>query len=86
MKNFFINSKIHLSESHKTFYQHFKGAFYYGYKMLIGALASFIHGLFPFLLDGLIAKTIIDIYYDELHNHKNEKYQNYIKTKILKND
>ena len=86
MKEIFINSQNHLRESQKTYTEHFKGAFYYGYKMLIGALASFMHGLFPFLFDGLTAKTVIDIYYDELHNHKNEKYQDYIKTKTLKND
>lgn len=84
MKHFFINSKTHLQESHKTYRQHFNGAFFYGYKMFIGAIASFIHGLFPFLFDGITAKIIIDIYYDELDEHKNEKYQKYIEMKKTK--
>ena len=76
------NSKKHLEDSQKTYNQHFKGAYYYGYKLFIGSITSFIHGLFPFLFQGTAAKIIIDAYYDELHNHKNKEYQDYIKQKL----
>jgi hypothetical protein len=82
MKNFFYNSKKHLNESQKNYNEHLRGAFYYGYKMFIGSIASFIHGLFPCFLDGISAKIIIDIYHNELKNHKNEKYQKWIKEKL----
>jgi hypothetical protein len=72
-------SKKHLIESEKTYLNHLKGAIFYGFKMIIGGIISIIHGLFPFLFDGITAKIIIDIYHRELKNHKNKKYQNYIK-------
>jgi hypothetical protein len=74
-------SKKHLIDSQKTYRKHFTGAFYYGYKLLIGSITSFIHGIFPFLFNGIAAKIIIDTYYDELHNHKNKEYQEYIQEK-----
>ena len=77
-----IKSKQHLTDSQKTYNEHFKGAYYYGYKLFIASITSFIHGLFPFLFQGNAAKIIIDIYYDELHNHKNPEYQQYIKDKL----
>jgi hypothetical protein len=75
-------SKEHLEDSGKTYRQHFSGAYYYGFRLIIAAIASFIHGIFPFLLRGTAALTIIDAYYDELHNHKNSEYQKYIKDKL----
>lgn len=78
----FNKSKEHLIDSQKTYKQHLKGAYYYGYKLFIGSITSFIHGLFPFLFQGTSAKIIIDAYYDELHNHKNPEYQQYIKDKL----
>ena len=76
-------TKKHLIESEKTYFQHLKGAFFYGFKMLIGSLMSFIHGIFPFFFEGNTAKIVIDIYHDELKNHKNQNYQNYIKNKEI---
>lgn len=76
------NSKKHLEDSKKTYLQHLKGAYYYGYKLFIGSITSFIHGLFPFIFKGTAAKIIIDTYYDELHNHNNSEYQKYISDKL----
>jgi hypothetical protein len=75
------DSKEHLEDSQKTYRQHLYGALYYGVKLFIGAIASVIHGLFPFLLRGTAAIIIIDTFYDELYNHKNKEYQAYMKAK-----
>ena len=81
MNQIFLKTKNHLKDSQKTYKEHLKGAFFYGLIMIFGGICSFIHGLFPFLLDGKTAKIIIDIYYDQLHNHPNLKYREYIKSK-----
>ena len=38
----------HLHEINKSYFVHFKDAFYYGLRLLIGGLAAIIHAIFPF--------------------------------------
>lgn len=46
-------SKKHLKDVNKSYKEHFKIAFFYGFLLLHGAFASFIHGLIP----GMYMKT-----------------------------
>ena len=70
--------KEHLTKSKETYLSHFVFANRAGLKLLVAALASFIHGFFPNLLPGKAAKTIIDLYHKRLVNHPNKEYQDYI--------
>lgn len=82
MISFIKNTKIHLLNSEKTYKEHLMGALINGLLLIFSGLISIIHGFFPFLFTGFTAKTIINIYYRELHNHKNKDYQKMIKEKL----
>lgn len=43
----------HLRESGKSYYEHFKFAFWYGLVMILGGIASIVHAIFPPLLPGV---------------------------------
>jgi uncharacterized protein YneF (UPF0154 family) len=55
--------KKHLEENNETYYQHGKFAFVYGWKLLMAALASFIHGIFPGIFVAYSANTVKKIYH-----------------------
>jgi hypothetical protein len=80
--NFIKKSLDHLDDSNKNYKSHLYGAIKNGLLLIIAGLISIIHGLFPFLFKGFSAKTIINIYYDELHFHKNKEYREHINNKI----
>jgi hypothetical protein len=68
----------HLEKSKETYLSHLLFAILAGFKLLVAALASFIHGFFPNLFPGTAAKTVIDLYHKRLVNHPNKDYQTYI--------
>jgi hypothetical protein len=81
----FIKKKLnHLNESNKSYKKHLFGAIKNGFLLIITGIVSIIHGIFPFLFTSFSAKTIINIYYDELHFHYNKEYREYIQNKIEK--
>jgi hypothetical protein len=69
----------HLEDSQETYSQHFVWAVKSGLLMIWTGLASIIHGILPPLFPFKSAKTVIDLYYERLHTHKNSQYQAYIK-------
>jgi hypothetical protein len=73
-----IMFKEHLEKSKETYLSHLLFAILAGFKLLVAALASFIHGFFPNLFPGTAAKTVIDLYHKRLVNHPNKDYQTYI--------
>lgn len=64
-------SKQHLKDVDKTYLEHLKIGFYYGYLLLRGAIASFIHGLIP----GMFIKTPTQtaLMFSEVIKNINEK-------------
>ena len=52
----------HLNEINKSYFVHFKDAFYYGLRLLIGGLAAIIHAIFPFILTSLASDTVKDLH------------------------
>ena len=67
--------KEHLTKSKVTYWQHISWAFIAGFRLIYAGIASIIHGVAPTLLDGIPAKTVIDIYHKHLLNHPNGDYQ-----------
>ena len=59
-KGIFLTS--HLREINKSYFVHFKDAFYYGLRLLIGGLAAIIHAIFPFILTSLASDTVNDLH------------------------
>tara|TARA_X000000950_G_C13709704_1_gene575669 strand:+ start:151 stop:369 length:219 start_codon:yes stop_codon:yes gene_type:complete len=59
-KGIFLTS--HLREINKSYIVHFKDAFYYGLRLLIGGLAAIIHAIFPFILTSLASDTVNDLH------------------------
>ena len=55
-KGSFLTS--HLREINKSYFVHFKDAFYYGLRLLIGGLAAIIHAIFPFILTSPIKQLL----------------------------
>ena len=55
-KGIFLTS--HLREINKSYFVHFKDAFYYGLRLLIGGLAAIIHAIFPFILVDFASKRV----------------------------
>lgn len=56
LKKLFVDHPASVNES---YYQHMGVAFGFGFQMLIGALACFIHGLVPGLCQKTGSKTIL---------------------------
>jgi len=80
----FIKKNLnHLNDSHKNYKDHLYGAIKNGFLLISAGLISIIHGLLPFLFTSYAAKTVIDIYYNELHSHKNKNYKKYIEDKKI---
>lgn len=68
----------HLKDSEESYWSHCRWAVQAGLVMMWAGLLSIIHGLIPALFPFKSAKTIIDLYYKRLHNHKNKRYRDYI--------
>jgi hypothetical protein len=68
----------HLEDSQETYWSHCWWAVKSGVAMIVAGLASIVHGIWPQLFPFKTAKTVIDLYYKRLHNHKNKSYQDYI--------
>ena len=47
--------------------------------LIIVALASFIHAIFPFMFPQYVSKVLIRIYYRHFHNHPSPDVQKIIK-------
>lgn len=71
----------HLEASKETYISHLIWAILAGLKLIGAGLASILHGIHPGLFPFTAAKTVVDLYYDRLHNHPNKEYQKYIKNK-----
>ena len=67
----------HLRDSQETYWSHCRWATKAGFQMIWAGILSIIHGLIPPLFPFKSAKTVIDLYYKRLHNHKNERYRQY---------
>jgi hypothetical protein len=52
----------HLKNNKESYFVHQRFAFVYGWKLLVAAIASFIHGVFPGVLKFYSARTVIGIY------------------------
>ena len=76
----------HLKDSHESYFSHCRWAITAGVKMILAGILSIIHGLLPNLFAFTSAKTIIDLYYGRLHNHRNVKYQKYAKEQAKKHN
>ena len=63
----------HLHEINKSYFVHFKDAFYYGLRLLIGGLAAIIHAIFPFLFEQTGGDEIEKINNDLQHRRNNER-------------
>jgi hypothetical protein len=70
----------HLKESNETYLSHCWWAIKSGIVMIVAGVISIIHGIFPNLFEFYTAKTVVDLYHKRLYNHKNKKYQDYIKS------
>lgn len=52
----------HLNETNQTYWKHFNFAWIYGFKLLYAAIASFIHGVFPWWFKFYSAREVVRIY------------------------
>jgi len=68
----------HLEDSQESYWSHCWWAVTAGGQMILAGILSIVHGLVPALFPFKSAKTVIDLYYKRLHNHKNKSYQDYI--------
>lgn len=68
----------HLKDSQISYIAHLKFALYASGQLLFAAIASFIHGVFPFMFKGSAAWVVIKLYNQRLVNHPNQKYQQWI--------
>lgn len=68
----------HLQNSETTYNEHAKWAIGASIKLIWAGVASFLHAIHPSLFPGTAAKTVIDLYYQRLHNHPNPDYKAYI--------
>ena len=67
MKNIFTEHPKSLDE---TYWQHFRKAVKFSYKMMLAALACFVHAWFPFLFETTatdLAKKIVDCNEERKH-------------------
>jgi hypothetical protein len=71
----------HLNQSQTTYWAHFAWAIVAGLRLIWAGIASLIHAIHPSLFPGTAAHTVIDMYYQQLHNHPNPEYQIQIKEK-----
>ena len=54
--------KEHLKESEKTYWKHLTHAFRQSNRMIVGAIKSYIHGIFPLVFKAAGPLTIFKIY------------------------
>ena len=54
--------KEHLKESEKTYWDHLRHAFRQSNRMIVGAIKSYIHGVFPNVYKAAGPLTIFKIY------------------------
>lgn len=68
----------HLIDSQTTYIEHLKFAVYASFQLLIAAIASIIHAVFPFMFKGTAAFIVIKLYNQRLVNHPNKNYQEWM--------
>lgn len=73
------SSRKHLQDSRCSYFEHFKFAIYAGVLLLLAAIASLIHAIFPAIFKGSSAYIVIKLYKERLENHPNATYQDWIK-------
>lgn len=69
----------HLKKGNVSYGRHFIDASIGGCHLIFTGIISIIHGLFPFLFEKYVAKTMITYYYRHFHNHPNRDFQEMIK-------
>jgi hypothetical protein len=57
-----VGVKEHLAEAEKTYWAHLKHAFRQSNKLIVAAIKSYIHGIFPNLYKADGPLTVIKIY------------------------
>lgn len=69
----------HLKKGNITYTRHCFEAIIGGVHLIITGFVSIIHGLFPFLFEKYVAKTLISYYWRHFHNHPNHDIQEIIR-------
>lgn len=69
----------HLEKGNISYARHCVEAIVGGGHLILTGLVSIVHGLFPFLFEKYVAKTLITYYYRHFHNHSNPDFQELIK-------
>jgi hypothetical protein len=65
----FEKIKEHLVESEWTYWEHLRHSFVQSNRLLVVALKSYIHGIFPSVFKADSPKTIIRIYHEIMRIH-----------------
>jgi len=68
----------HLIDSNETYLSHSSWAAKAGFILIAAGIKSLLHAIHPGWFSFASAKTVIDLYYQRLHNHVNPVYQEYI--------
>lgn len=75
----------HLAESKMTYWYHCKHGIVNGTKLLLGALASYIHSFFPQLFSRYSIMTVIKLYHDiKRHHHIQKIEKKWLESKNVK--
>ena len=57
----------HLRTIEKSYFQHLKGALYFGFRLIIGGIGAVIHAIFPFILTTIASGTVNDLHKMEIN-------------------
>jgi len=57
----------HLRMIDKSYVEHLKGAFYFGFRLIVGGLGAIIHAIFPFILTTIASDTVNDLHKMEIN-------------------
>lgn len=68
----------HLEKGNTTYARHCVEAIVGGGHLILTGVVSVIHGLFPFLFEKYVAKTMITYYWRHFHTHPNPDIQRLI--------
>lgn len=69
----------HLKKGNISYGRHCVDAITGGGHLILTGIVSIIHGLFPFLFEKYVAKTMITYYWRHFHYHDNPDFQELIK-------
>ena len=57
----------HLRMIDKSYFEHLKGGFYFGYRLIVGGVGAIIHAIFPFILTTIASDTVNDLHKMEIN-------------------